>query len=142
MSFKRTVTLTWHYFSEDTPREEWKIFVKKRDDDDASMFPGWVHDGKLVSRDYINKNRHIYCGYWAYVDDQPYTYQSNIKLTCQRCPICGKEDSLKPIISNLAGDVKSRIDPATGKSVYYKRCNNCGFRTVHDALFVERNGIL
>jgi hypothetical protein len=52
MSFKRTVTLTWHYFSEDTPREEWKIFVKQRDDDDASMFPGWVHDGKLVSPEY------------------------------------------------------------------------------------------
>ena len=149
---------TWHKFDE-TPKEDAVFYCVYTKDDDAPIEEHTYHrmhrgslqiqfttNGEWTSvgsySDYINKNRHIYCGYWAYVDDQPYTYHSNIKLTCQRCPICGKEDSLKPIISNLAGDVKSRIDPATGKSVYYKRCNNCGFRTVHDALFVERNGIL
>lgn len=62
--------------------------------------------------------------------------------TWSRCPLCNSEDSVKPVISNLAGDVKPRMDTLTGKHVYVKRCSVCGATFSLDARTVERRGIL
>lgn len=62
--------------------------------------------------------------------------------TWSRCPLCNSEDSVKPVISNLAGDVELRRDPLTGKPVYIKRCSVCGANFYLDARSVERRGIL
>lgn len=62
--------------------------------------------------------------------------------TWSRCPLCNSEDSVKPVISNLAGDVEPRRDPLTGKLTYIKRCSVCGATFYLDARTVERRGIL
>lgn len=65
-----------------------------------------------------------------------------LKRTWSRCPLCSSEDSVKPVISNLAGDVKPRMDPLTGKPVYVKRCSVCGATFYLDARTVEQRGVL
>lgn len=65
-----------------------------------------------------------------------------LKRTWTRCPLCTSEDSVKPIISNLVGDVKPRRDPLIGKLVYIKRCSVCGTTFYPDARTVERRGVL
>lgn len=62
--------------------------------------------------------------------------------TWSRCPLCNGEDSVKPVISNLAGDVEPRRDPLTGKLVYIKRCSVCGVTFSLDAKTVEKRGVL
>lgn len=62
--------------------------------------------------------------------------------TWSRCPLCNSEDSVKPVISNLSGDVEPRKDPLTDKFVYIKRCSVCGATFSLDARTVERRGIL
>ncbi len=65
-----------------------------------------------------------------------------LSRTWTTCPLCNSEDSVKPVISNLAGDVKPRMDTLTGKLVYIKRCSVCGATFSLDARTVERRGIL
>lgn len=65
-----------------------------------------------------------------------------LKRTWSRCPLCNSEDSVKPVISNLAGNVKPRRDPLTRKLVYIKRCSVCGATFFLDARAVEHRGIL
>lgn len=70
MPTKRTATLTWYSFTEKKPHEEWKIFVKHKYNDDASMYPGWVHNGKLVSPEYSFEPVDIQPDwYWFYASD-------------------------------------------------------------------------
>ena len=66
----------------------------------------------------------------------------NLSRTWTRCPLCNSEDSVKPVISNLAGDVEPRMSPLTGKFAYVKRCSVCGATFYLDARAVERRGIL
>lgn len=80
--------------------------------------------------------------FWIYFNELPFCPQPTLKHTWTRCPLCNSEDSVKPVISNLAGNVELRRDPLTGKLVYIKRCSVCGATFSLDARTVERRGIL
>lgn len=80
--------------------------------------------------------------FWIYFNDLPFTEGPTLKHTWTRCPLCNTEDSVKPVISNLAGDVELRRDPLTGKLVYIKRCSVCGAIFSLDARTVEQRGII
>lgn len=80
--------------------------------------------------------------FWVPFDDLPFKAAPTLKHTWTRCPLCNGEQSVRPVISNLAGEAIPRRDPLTGNLVYVKRCSVCGATFSLDARAVERRGIL
>ena len=47
MAYKQTFQVNWHFFGEETPREVWRIFVRKHPGDPGAMSPADMYKGKL-----------------------------------------------------------------------------------------------
>ena len=153
------MTIPWKSFESETPADDAVFFHTlcplhtHHYSESATVCR--IHDGCLQVRrlkDELWRNVGPYDKYmtddvkpkhfWIYVNELPFCPQPTLKHSWTRCPLCNSEDSVKPVISNLAGDVELRRDPLTGKLAYVKRCSVCGATFSLDARTVERRGIL